>query len=71
MIGWLCRATCCSVESTPMLGVSHAVQNKNSGSLHRVIGEVLVPGLLVVVYKIANSSFMFNTAAGVLEPGKI
>ena len=27
MFGWLCRATYCSVESTSMLGVSHAVQN--------------------------------------------
>ena len=27
MFGWLCRATCCSVVSTSMLGVSHAVQN--------------------------------------------
>ena len=33
-----------------MLGASHAVKNENSGSLHRVMGEVLVPGLLVVVY---------------------
>ena len=23
MFGWLCRATCCSVVSTSMLGVSH------------------------------------------------
>ena len=28
----------------------------NSGTLHRVIGEVLVLGLLVVVYKITYSS---------------
>ena len=28
MFGWLCRATYCSVVSTLMLGVSHAVQNK-------------------------------------------
>ena len=28
MFGWLCRATCCSVVSTLMLGVSHAIQNK-------------------------------------------
>ena len=28
MFGWLCRATCCSVVSTSMLGVSHAVQNE-------------------------------------------
>ena len=26
--GWLCRATYCSVVSTSMLGVSHAVQNE-------------------------------------------
>ena len=41
---------------------------RNSGSLHRVIGEVLVLGLLVVVYKIPYSSCIFNTAV-VLEPG--
>ena len=29
---------------------------RNSGSLHRVIGDVLVLGLLVVVYKIPYSS---------------
>ena len=28
MFGWLCRATYCSVVSTSMLGVSHAVQNE-------------------------------------------
>ena len=28
MFGWLCRATCCSVVSTSMLGVSHAIQNE-------------------------------------------
>ena len=28
MFGWLCRATYCSVGSTSMLGVSHAVQNE-------------------------------------------
>ena len=28
MFGWLCLATCCSVGSTSMLGVSHAVQNE-------------------------------------------
>ena len=39
---------------------------RSSGSLHRVIGEVLVLGLLVV-YKIPHSSCMFNTA----EPGKM
>ena len=41
---------------------------RNSGSLHRVIGEVVVLGLLVVVYKIPYSSCIFNTAV-VLEPG--
>ena len=101
MFGWLCRATYCSVVSTSMLGVSHAVQNEKKlleftqsdsvyllhllrclvyqmlfktrrsfGSLHRVIGEVLVLGLLVAVYKIPYSSCMFNTAV-VLEPGKM
>ena len=38
-----------------MFGVSHAVQNEKLWNLHtwyRVIGEVLVIGLLVVVYKI-------------------
>ena len=44
-----------------MLGVSHAVQKRrSSGSLHRVIGEVLVLGLLVV-YKIPYGSCIFNT----------
>ena len=43
---------------------------RNSGSLHRVIGEVLVLGLLVVVYKIPNSSCIFDTVVVVvLEPG--
>ena len=28
MFGWLRRATCCSVVSTAMLGVSHAIQNE-------------------------------------------
>ena len=28
MFGWLCRATHCSVVSTLMLGVSHAIQNE-------------------------------------------
>ena len=41
---------------------------RNSGSLHRVIGEVLVLGLLVVVHKIPYSSCIFNTAVVVLEP---
>ena len=42
---------------------------RNSGSLHRVIGEVVVLGLLVV-YKIPYSCCIFNTAV-VLEPGKM
>ena len=29
IFGWVCRATYCSVVSTPMFGVSHAVQNEN------------------------------------------
>ena len=42
---------------------------RNSGNLHRVIGEVLVLGLLVVVFKIPyRSCCMFNTAV-VVEPG--
>ena len=28
MFGWLCRATYCSVVSSSMLGVSHAIQNE-------------------------------------------
>ena len=108
--GYVELPTYCSVVSTSMLGVSHAVQNEKK-LLHRVIahiyvrlvmpsyllfcriyfdawcitccskrektlevyteiGEVLVPGLLVVVYKIPYSSCMFNTAV-VLEPGKM
>ena len=43
---------------------------RNSGSLHRVIGEALVLGLLVVVYNIPYSSCMFNTAV-VIESGKM
>ena len=43
---------------------------RSFGSLHRVIGEVLVLGLLVVVYKIPYSNCVFN-AAVVLEPGKM
>ena len=42
-----------------MFGISHAVQNeKKLWNLHtyKVIGEVLVLGLLVVVYKIPYSS---------------
>ena len=42
---------------------------RSSGSLNRVIREVLVLGLLVV-YKIPYSSCMFYTAV-VLEPGKM
>ena len=58
MFGWLrARATCCSVGSTSMLGVSHAVQNeKKLWKVYTVIGEVLVLGLLVVVYTIPYSS---------------
>ena len=40
---------------------------RNSGSLHRVIGEVLVLGLLVMVNKIPHSSYIFSTEV-VLEP---
>ena len=69
MFGWLCRATYCSVVSTSMFGVSMLFKTRrNSGSLHRVIDEVLVLGLLVVVYKIPYSSCIFNTTV-VLEPG--
>ena len=60
MFGWLCRATCCSVLSTSMLGISHAVQIEK---LWMVLG-------LLVVYKIPYSSCMFNTTI-VLEPGKM
>ena len=42
---------------------------RSSGSLHRVIGDVLVL-VLLVVYKIPFSSCMFDTAV-VLEPGKM
>ena len=65
MFGWLCRATYCSVVSTLMLGVPHAIQNEKklkkftqSDSVYLVstlmLGvshavEVLVLGLLVVV----------------------
>ena len=41
--------------STSMFGVSHAVQMKRSPAC-KVIVEVLVLGLLVVVYKIPHSS---------------
>ena len=49
MLGSLSRATNCSVVSASMLAVSHAA-------------EVIVPGLLVVVYKIPYTSCIFNTA---------
>ena len=44
-----------------MFGISHAIQNEKLWNLHteyKVIGEVLVLGLLVVVYKIPYSSCM-------------
>ena len=66
MFGWLCRATCCSVVSTSMVYHMLSKTRRSSGSLHRVIGEVLVLGLLVVVYKIPYSSCMFNTAVVLL-----
>ena len=50
MLGSLSRATNCSVVSASMLAVSHAA------------AEVIVPGLLVVVYKIPYTSCIFNTA---------
>ena len=43
--------------SFAMFGISHAVQMKRSSAC-RVIVEVLVLGLLVVVYKIPYSSCM-------------
>ena len=67
MFGWLCRASC-AVVSTSMLGVSHAVQKEKK--LTKFTHEVLVLGLLVVVFKIPYSSCMFNTAV-VLKPGKM
>ena len=42
---------------------------RSSGSLNRVIGKVLVLGLLVVVYKIPYSSCMFNTAFVLVRQG--
>ena len=69
MFGWLCRASCCSVVSTSMMYHMLSKTRRSSGSLHRVMGEVLVLGLPVVVYKIPYRSFMSNTA-GVLEPGE-
>ena len=63
MFGWFCRATC-SFVSTSMFGISHAIQNeKKLWNLHipgKVIGEILVLGLLVVVYKISYSSCMWT-----------
>ena len=70
MFGWLCRATCCSVVSTSMVYHMPSKTRRSSGSLHRVICEVLVIGLLVVVYKILYSSCVFNTAV-VLDPCKM
>ena len=70
MFGWLCRATCCSVISTSMVYHMLSKTRRSSGSLHRVIGEVLVLGLLEVVCKIPYSSCMFSTAV-VLESGKM
>ena len=49
-----------------MFGVSHAVQMKSSAC--RVIVEVLVLGLLVVVYQVPGIRFHI---AVVCEPGKM
>ena len=61
MFGWLCRSTC-SFVFTSMFGISHAVQNKlwNLHTRYRVIDEVLVLGLLMVVYKIPYRSCMWT-----------
>ena len=67
MFGWLCRASF-AVVSTSMLGVSHAVQKEKK--LTKFTHEVLVLGLLVVVYTIPYISYMFNTSV-VLEPDKM
>ena len=69
MFGWLCRATCCSVVSTSMVYHMLSKTRRSSGSLNRVIGKVLVLGLLVVVYKIPYSSCMFNTAFVLVRQG--
>ena len=67
MLGWSCRATCYFVSPLQCLvpGISHAVQMKRSSAC-KVIVEVLVLGLLVVVY----FSIRFRTAV-VCEPGKM
>ena len=59
VFGRLCRATC-SFVSTSMLGISHAVQKWEEALdfTYRLIGEVLVLGLLVVADKIPYSSCM-------------
>ena len=69
MFDWLCRAVLLYLLRCL---VYHKLSKttRNSGSLHRVISEVLVLGLLVVVYKIPYSSCVFNSAV-VLEPGKM
>ena len=60
--------------SASMLGVSHAAPcPKREETLEvytAVIGEIVMLGLLEVVYKIPYSSCIFNTAV-VLEPGKM
>ena len=61
MFGWLCRATYCSVVSTSMLGVSHAVQNeKNSRSVHRVIACICY--IYFDVWCITCWGIIFHTA---------
>ena len=58
IFGWLCRGTCCSVVSTSNQCLVYHMLSKTrriSGSLHRVIGEVLVL-VLLVVWKIPYSS---------------
>ena len=61
MFGWLCRATYYFL-STSMFGITPAVQNEKKALefTYRVIVEVLVLGLLVVVYKIPYSCCMWT-----------
>ena len=69
----ICRAYICSADYVEVPVLLYLLQclvchmlskmRRSSGKLHRVIGEVLVLGLLEVVYKIPYSSCMYVNQA--------
>ena len=59
MFGWLCRATFFLYLLQCVVYHMLSKTRRSSGNLRRVIGEVLLPSLLVVVYKIPYSSSMW------------